>query len=95
VPSRFGGEEVVARHNEIARGQCRPESLQPFRVVKAFGRVRVSQPDGIIEVEHESADAATQQRNRPAWEELSLKDDGVGVPKTAAKRETAEGASGK
>ena len=82
--ARFSRQEVVPRDDEIARRDSGAETRERFGVVEPAWRVRVAEPHRVVEVEDEPPDAAAEQRDGPAREELPLNDHGVGVDEVAA-----------
>ena len=86
------GEVIVPRDDEIARLRRSPESAAArLGSSKPARRVGIAEPDGVVEVEDQLANAAAEQCHHPARQELALNDHGIGFGKPATDGQAAEG----
>jgi len=82
------GEEAVAGHDLIAGSYHRSKSTNAFAAVEAARMVRIAEPNGVVEVEDESANTTTKECQLPTGQEFTLDDDGVGVTEVRADAQT-------
>jgi hypothetical protein len=83
------GEVRIARDDGVGNTGHRGEATQPPAVVEPFWRVRVSQKDGIIDVEEQAADATAQRAQLPRGKETPLEKDRIGVAQVGPEPESS------
>src|SRR5688572_112822 len=84
---RLLGEKGIPRDNAIAARNNGAEAVQAARTVKAFRRIRIAQPDSIVEVEQQAASPLTQQTEFESRQKFSLQNNRVRTFEIAADAE--------
>src|SRR5438874_1925366 len=79
------GEIRIASDDDVSNAGRRGKAVQPAAIVQPFRRVRISQKDGIVEIEEQAADPTTEGVQLPRGKEPSLQDDDVGGAQVEAK----------
>jgi hypothetical protein len=90
VSPRFGGEVFVPGNDKIASLDGASKAAAAARVVEAFGRMRIAQPDGIVEVEEKPWNALAEAANCQGRQQLPLKDHGIVRRQAAAQVQAGE-----
>ena len=58
---------------------CLLEAPRATGIVEALARIRVAQPDGVVEIEDQPANAAAQQGSFEPGKELALENNRIGI----------------
>jgi hypothetical protein len=70
-------EKAIAGHNGIAFSHQRAKATDAARMVRALGRIGITQEDRVVEIKDEPIHPATQPGSFPERRHLALQDDAL------------------